>query len=168
MSADAAELRAWIEGAASLLFLGLFLYLLIELLFVHFRRHTLRLRETRMAALGVLSQGLATGAVLWLWGPLSVFVAASAGAALSPFEARLGWPWWIFGFVVYEFFYWLQHWAGHKVRLLWCIHSPHHAPGGIHMLIGANHSLFETTSTFRSSSGSCRRSSACTRSSRWR
>jgi sterol desaturase/sphingolipid hydroxylase (fatty acid hydroxylase superfamily) len=37
-----------------------------------------------------------------------------------------------------------MHWAAHKVRLLWCIHSPHHAPRGIHMAIGANHHFLES------------------------
>lgn len=49
----------------------------------------------------------------------------------------------LYGLVVYEFFYWLQHWLAHKVRLLWCIHSPHHAPPDIHMAIGANHHFLE-------------------------
>ena len=136
------------SAVAAIALAGLAVYLITELVILHFRRRKLRLRETRMTALGVLSQGLAGGAVARLWGPLTVGAAATAGASLTPFETGISWPWWILGFVVYEFFYWLQHWAAHKVRALWCIHSPHHAPGGIHMLIGANHSLFESVFYF--------------------
>lgn len=50
--------------------------------------------------------------------------------------------------MVYEFWYWVQHWAAHKVRLLWCIHSPHHAPGSIHMLVGFNHHCLESVVYF--------------------
>lgn len=145
---ETSVLTPGLEAVAIGLSAALGLYLVAELVFVHFRRRSLRLREARMAGLGVLSQGLANAVVLPLFGPLSVAAAALLGAGLTPFETGLSAPWWIFGFVVYELFYWIQHWAAHKVRLLWCIHSPHHAPGGIHMLIGANHSFLETVFYF--------------------
>jgi sterol desaturase/sphingolipid hydroxylase (fatty acid hydroxylase superfamily) len=142
----------WLEPSIGTVFLigfvGLFLYSIAELAFIHFRKRALRLREARMAGWGILSQGAAMAAVGALWGPLSVGVAATAGAHLTPLEMGLSWPWWIVGFVIYEFFYWLQHWAAHKVRLLWCMHSPHHAPGGIHMVIGLNHSFLESVFYF--------------------
>lgn len=97
-----------------------------------------------MSLLGILSQGFAGGVFGRLAGPLTVAIGASAGGKTALFESGLGPLWWVYGLIVYEFFYWLQHWAAHKVRLLWCIHSPHHAPGGIHMAIGANHSFLET------------------------
>ena len=145
---DAAGLQRSIEQVAGVLFLLLFAYLLIELGLLHFRRRHLKLREARMAALGVASQGVAAAVVARLAAPLSVGVAATVGASFSPIDAGLSWPWWIAGFVLYELSYWIQHWAAHKVRLLWCIHSPHHAPGGIHMLIGANHSFLESVFYF--------------------
>ncbi|MDG2448926.1 MAG: sterol desaturase family protein, partial [Saprospiraceae bacterium] len=36
-----------------------------------------------------------------------------------------------------------QHWLAHKVRLIWCLHSPHHAPESMNMLVGFNHSFIE-------------------------
>lgn len=145
---DASELQQTIEGFGGLLFALLLLYLLLELALLHFRRRRLALREARMAALGVVSQGVAGLLLARAAAPLSVGIAASAGASLSPIEAGLSWPWWIAGFVLYELSYWVQHWAAHKVRLLWCIHSPHHAPQGIHMLIGTNHSPLESVLYF--------------------
>jgi sterol desaturase/sphingolipid hydroxylase (fatty acid hydroxylase superfamily) len=101
-----------------------------------------------MAALGFASHVFTgIGAVL-PWRPLSVGVMAVIGASLSPIDASLTWPFWIVGFVVYEFFYWVEHWAAHKVRLLWCMHSPHHAPRDMHLLIGANHSPLESVFYF--------------------
>ncbi len=129
-------------GGVLLLALGA--YLILELVVLHFRRRRLGLREARACALGLGSNALAGAAVTGLWGSLGVGAAALAATSLSPIEAGLSWPWWIYGWVVYEFWYWVQHWAAHKVRLLWCIHSPHHAPRSIHMLVGANHHLIES------------------------
>jgi sterol desaturase/sphingolipid hydroxylase (fatty acid hydroxylase superfamily) len=145
---DAAVLRARIDAFAEPLLLGLALYLVVELVLLHFRWRRLGLREARMAGLGLLSGGLLGAAIARVFGVFSVGVAAALGATLSPIEGNLAWPWWIYAWVVYEFWYWVQHWAAHKVRLLWCIHSPHHAPGGIHMLIGANHHCLESVLYF--------------------
>jgi len=139
-----ASLEASIETVAGLLLSGLALYTIGELVVVHFAKRALRWPETRMSLFGMLSQGLAGGIFARLSGPLTVAIAASTGHKIAAFQTGLDWPWWIYGLVVYEWFYWVQHWAAHKVRLLWCIHSPHHAPGGIHMAIGANHSFLET------------------------
>ena len=65
---------------------GLFFYTFAELAIVHYRKRALRLREARMAGLGALSQGAAMAGVAALWRPLSVGVAATAGANLSPLE----------------------------------------------------------------------------------
>jgi sterol desaturase/sphingolipid hydroxylase (fatty acid hydroxylase superfamily) len=145
--------RAYLESqiaVISAVLLGLLLfYLLLELALLHFRRRRLRLKEARMSALGVLSGGVFGGALARLWAPLSVAFAAEAARTLGPLDSfGLSWPWWIYGWLVYEFWYWFQHWAAHKVRLLWCIHSPHHAPGSIHMLVGTNHHAFESVLYF--------------------
>lgn len=116
----------------------------IELLVLHFRRRALDVRVARMAGLGILSGAVLGGLAMRLLGVVGVGAFAAAGAAFSPIDGSSAWPWWIYAWVVYEFWYWVQHWAAHKVRLLWCIHSPHHAPNGIHMLIGANHHCLES------------------------
>lgn len=134
---------AELEAIGGALFAVLLVYLIAELCMLHFRGRRLRLREARACGLGMGSSALVVAVGTRIWGYFSVGVAALAGASLTPIEGGLAWPWWIFGWVVYEFWYWVQHWAAHKVRLLWCIHSPHHAPGSIHMLVGTNHHFIE-------------------------
>ncbi|WP_375691610.1 sterol desaturase family protein [Pseudooceanicola sp. LIPI14-2-Ac024] len=60
----------------------------------------------------------------------------SVGAALDAAEQgyglfnRTGWPGWIEGvlaFVILDLAIWFQHWATHKVPLLWRLHRVHHA-----------------------------------------
>lgn len=53
--------------------------------------------------------------------------ADSAGIGLFP---AVGLPFWLaaaLGFVLLDFAIWLEHWASHKVPLLWRIHRMHHA-----------------------------------------
>lgn len=44
------------------------------------------------------------------------------------FDPGLKWYVWILAWVFYDFMWWLVHWLGHNVRLLWCLHSVHHTP----------------------------------------
>lgn len=134
-----------LETAGGVLFLLMLLYVVSELAVLHFRRHTLRLREARTTLFGALSVGVAIAVALRLALPVSVFLLASAGLALSPVGSLgTGLLAWVAGWLVYEFWYWFQHWAAHQTRLLWCIHSPHHAPRSIHMMVGANHHFVES------------------------
>ena len=124
---------------------AMLVYVLAELVVLHFRRRTLRLREARTAAFGVLSVATASAIVVRFAGPFGVAAFATMGAALSPIGSLgLDPAGWLYGWLVYEFWYWVQHWAAHKVRLLWCLHSPHHAPQSLHMLIGTNHHFLES------------------------
>ncbi len=49
------------------------------------------------------------------------------------FTINLAWYSWIYGYVCYEFASWVYHFSCHRVRFLWCLHSPHHAPSEINM-----------------------------------
>lgn len=141
---DLGTLQEQVGMAGGILFLVLFLYTLVELALLHFKRKTLRGREARMSGLGVASAGVAAVILTPLVGVTTIGTAALVGQALSPIEGGVTPLWWIYGFVVYEFWYWVQHASAHKVRLLWCLHSPHHAPQSIHMLVGLNHHFLET------------------------
>lgn len=68
---------------------------------------------------------------------------ALLGASLAPYAFGTDWYVWIIALFIYEFWYWLHHFMSHKVRLLWCIHSPHHAPDTINMVVGYNHHVLE-------------------------
>ena len=120
-------------------------YVFVELAILQFRLRTLRLREARTATLGIASVALVGALVPRFLGPVGIGAFAVVGASLSPLDSfGLGPVGWLYGGLVYEFWYWVQHWAAHKVRLLWCLHSPHHAPESLHMLIGANHHFLES------------------------
>jgi sterol desaturase/sphingolipid hydroxylase (fatty acid hydroxylase superfamily) len=68
---------------------------------------------------------------------------ALIGSKFAPLELGRQWYIWPIAFLIYEFWYWLQHFVAHKVRLLWCVHSPHHAPDTINMVVGYNHHMLE-------------------------
>lgn len=68
---------------------------------------------------------------------------AFLGDSIAPFSIGTHWYSLVIGLVAYEFWYWVQHFLAHKVRLLWCLHSPHHAPDTINMVVGFNHHLLE-------------------------
>ena len=73
----------------------------------------------------------------------STVTLALLGAHFAPLTLSLDWYFWLIGFLIYEFWYWVQHYLAHKVRLLWCLHSSHHAPDTMNMVVGYNHNMFE-------------------------
>lgn len=68
---------------------------------------------------------------------------AVLGSKLAPVSLGNSWWVWPIGLLIFEFWYWLHHYLGHKVRLLWCIHAPHHAPDTLTSLIGLGRCLAE-------------------------
>lgn len=73
----------------------------------------------------------------------SVVGMAAIGHEVAPFSLGGDWYIWPLALLIYEFWYWVQHFLAHKVRLLWCVHSPHHAPDTINMVVGYNHHMLE-------------------------
>lgn len=58
---------------------------------------------------------------------LTVGVYALAVEHLALFELSAGNPWvWVAGLLLYDFFYYWHHRAGHEVNLLWAAHVVHH------------------------------------------
>jgi sterol desaturase/sphingolipid hydroxylase (fatty acid hydroxylase superfamily) len=132
------------EELLALFLIALFAYGIAEFLFVHLRQRRAKLGEYGMSLKGIGFNGLIGAIVTVLYGPVTKTLLAFWGASLSPLDAGLGLLGWVYGFLIYEMMYWLQHWLAHKVRLLWCLHSPHHAPGSMNMFVGFNHSFLET------------------------
>lgn len=133
-----------LETVLPVFFLAVLVYGIAEFLYVHFRKREANLGEYGMAVKGMGFMILVSALVTVLYGPVTKILFSFGGAALSPFDAGMGPLGWLYGFVTYELAYWLQHWMAHKVRVLWCLHSPHHAPRAIHMFVGFNHSFLET------------------------
>lgn len=133
-----------LETVLPIFFLAVLAYGIAEFLWVHFKQRQANLGEYGMSVKG-MGFGILAGVVITVaYGPVTKVLLSFWGASFSPFNAGLGPLGWLYGFVIYEMAYWVQHWLAHKVRLLWCLHSPHHAPNSINMFVGFNHSFLET------------------------
>ena len=112
-------------------------YLVLEVAYVYFLKSVKRVKEIRMMGFGfaifiaanIVGFGITTLLMAEWMQPYALWQLGSGPVA---FIACL---------FIYDFAYWLQHWLSHKVRLLWSIHSPHHAPEQMNMLVGVNLSV---------------------------
>lgn len=59
------------------------------------------------------------------------------------FQAGLTWYGLLYGYVVWEFAHYVYHYFAHKVRLLWCLHSTHHAPVAMNLTVNYAHIFLE-------------------------
>jgi len=53
------------------------------------------------------------------------------------------WYWFIYGYIVWEFSHFIYHFFAHKVRILWCLHSTHHAPANMNLSVTYAHFFLE-------------------------
>jgi sterol desaturase/sphingolipid hydroxylase (fatty acid hydroxylase superfamily) len=53
------------------------------------------------------------------------------------------WYWLIYGYIVWEFAHFVYHFLAHKVRILWCLHSTHHAPQTMNLTVTYAHFFLE-------------------------
>ncbi len=61
----------------------------------------------------------------------------------SFFDIGLEWYYWIIAWIIYDFSFWLIHFLGHKVRLLWCLHNVHHSAKEMKLSVGFRGSVFD-------------------------
>lgn len=59
------------------------------------------------------------------------------------FQVSMTWYWFLYGYVVWEFSHFIYHYLAHKVRLLWCLHSTHHAPEAMNLSVTYAHFILE-------------------------
>lgn len=59
------------------------------------------------------------------------------------FKTTFTWYWLIYGYIVWEFSHFIYHFLAHKVRLLWCLHSTHHAPQSMNLSVTYTHFFLE-------------------------
>ncbi|MEM7507886.1 MAG: sterol desaturase family protein [Pseudomonadota bacterium] len=79
--------------------------------------------------ISVINTGVAAAMKLLL-GAAAVAAALDAEAMGWGLFNRLDWPGWVeilLVFVLLDFAIWAQHWASHKIPLLWRLHRVHHA-----------------------------------------
>ncbi|HTQ27057.1 MAG TPA: sterol desaturase family protein [Puia sp.] len=58
-------------------------------------------------------------------------------------KTRFTWYWLIYGYIAWEFGHFVYHYLAHKVRLLWCLHSTHHAPEAMNLSVNYAHFFLE-------------------------
>ena len=61
----------------------------------------------------------------------------------APFQVSLSWFGFIYAYLVWELGHFLYHFLAHKVRLLWCLHSTHHAPEDMNLSVTHAHFFLE-------------------------
>lgn len=59
------------------------------------------------------------------------------------FQIGNQWYWWLYAYLIWELSYWIWHFAAHRVRLFWCLHSPHHAPSEMNLTVAWVHFFAE-------------------------
>ncbi len=59
------------------------------------------------------------------------------------FKTSFTWYWFIYGYIIWEFGHFIYHFLAHKVRLLWCLHSTHHAPENMNLAVSYAHFFLE-------------------------
>lgn len=62
---------------------------------------------------------------------------------IAPFQTSMTWYGLIYGYIVWEFGHFLYHYWGHKVRFFWCLHSTHHAPEDMNLMVNHAHFFLE-------------------------
>ncbi|PWT72169.1 MAG: fatty acid hydroxylase [Bacteroidetes bacterium] len=58
-------------------------------------------------------------------------------------KTRFTWYWLIYGYIIWEFSHFVYHYLAHKVRILWCLHSTHHAAQHMNLSITYAHFFLE-------------------------
>jgi len=61
----------------------------------------------------------------------------------APFQTKLTWYWFVYGYIIWEFAHFIYHYLGHKIRLFWCLHSTHHAPENMNLSVTHAHFFLE-------------------------
>jgi len=59
------------------------------------------------------------------------------------FTVDKSWYGWLYAYLMWELTYWIWHYAAHRVRLFWCLHSPHHAPAEMNLTVAWVHFFAE-------------------------
>jgi sterol desaturase/sphingolipid hydroxylase (fatty acid hydroxylase superfamily) len=62
---------------------------------------------------------------------------------ISLFTINFEWYSWVYAYLVWELSMWTWHYGAHKIRLFWCLHSPHHAPEDLNMTVAWVHFFAE-------------------------
>lgn len=126
------------EGLVAFLYLVIPFLLVLELLRAAFTR-TFRLEDWKVPFMTYVANRF-IGAVVSIG---MVGFCIGLFQPLAPFQADIGWLGLLYGYVVWEFSHFIYHYLAHKVRLLWCLHSTHHAPTQMNLSVNWAHIFLE-------------------------
>lgn len=126
------------DGAAALLYPVIPILLLYELLRTLAQRR-FKLEDYKLPFLSLLTNRV-IGAFL-TFGVVTLCIGLFQPYA--PFQVGLSWYGLIYGYIVWEFAHFVYHYLAHKVRLLWCLHSTHHAPVAMNLSVNYAHMFLE-------------------------
>jgi len=136
-SGNYATLATW-QGFTSIVAPLVPLLLVVEVLRAlfsgHFRHEGYPLTLSIYVFNRVISRFISIGAVAFCIGWFQ---------PLAPFHVGFTWYGLIYGYLVWEFSHFLYHFFAHKVRLLWCLHSTHHAPRSMNLMVSNAHFFLE-------------------------
>ena len=59
------------------------------------------------------------------------------------FKSSFTWYWFLYGYIIWEFGHFIYHFLAHKIRVLWCLHSTHHAPENMNLAVSYAHFFLE-------------------------
>lgn len=71
------------------------------------------------------------------------WVVLSYAHKFSLYTTNFKWYSWIYAYFIWELSTWVWHFSAHRVRLLWCLHAPHHAPAELNMTVAWTHFFAE-------------------------
>ncbi|MDR3695587.1 sterol desaturase family protein [Mucilaginibacter sp.] len=74
--------------------------------------------------------------MFWIWLPHI--------QKIGLFTINLKWYSWVYAYLCWEFSTWIFHFSSHRVRFLWCLHAPHHAPTELNMTVNWVHFFAES------------------------
>lgn len=66
-------------------------------------------------------------------------------AKFAPLQVSVSLIGFVYAYVVWELGHYIHHWTCHKVRLLWCIHAPHHAPDHMNLSVAGANFFYQAT-----------------------
>jgi sterol desaturase/sphingolipid hydroxylase (fatty acid hydroxylase superfamily) len=126
------------DGAVALLYPLIPILLVYELLrtiaYRKFKLEDYKLPFLAMLANRLISTFLTFGVLTLCIGVLQPY---------APFQVGISVPGLIYGYLVWEFAHFVYHYLAHKVRLLWCLHSTHHAPVAMNLSVNYAHLFLE-------------------------
>lgn len=133
------EYLASFEGIVTCIFLAFPILLVVEFIIVLFREKqqlkTYKVNFIIIILNRLIGRVLGFSAMIWSIGFFQQY---------ALFQTSYTWYWFIYGYIIWELGSYIYHYYGHKVRLLWCLHSPHHAAENMNLSVNHAHFFLES------------------------